>query len=456
MFMLMHDDFTSYRLGTFDLGSMVNAVWNTAHGRPLETTSLTGEQVSRLGGHVDPVLVLLAPLWILVPSPLTLAGFQIVALALGAFPVFWLARHHLEAPVAVTVAVAYLLYPWLAWSALDAIHPVTLAIPLLILCVWALDRDRLVLFAVAAGLTLTCGELLGLSVAALGVWYALARGNRKAGALIAGAGVSASLVALYVVVPAFSGHESGFFGFYSAVGGSPEGIVATAFTHPLRVLGQLFHPYVLLFIVALVAPLAGLFFLSAGLAAAATPQLLLNALADPDGPIDPRQHYIAAIFPFLMTATIFGIARLRPAGRAPAAVAIVVLSLALSLLFAPWAGGRDLAPLWYQTSFDAQHVRALDRAVAAVPAGVPASVSNVVGAHLATRRRLLVLPDIEGAQWIVLDTHDVWLPDSRLPALARRTPGELIALRDRIESSGAWSLVLSDDGVYVFRRRGGR
>jgi hypothetical protein len=157
-----------------------------------------------------------------------------------------------------------------------------------------------------------------------------------------------------------------------------------------------------------------------------------------------------------MTATIFGIARLRPAGRAPAAVAIVVLSLALSLLFAPWAGGRDLAPLWYQTSFDAQHVRALDRAVAAVPAGVPASVSNVVGAHLATRRRLLVLPDIEGAQWIVLDTHDVWLPDSRLPALARRTPGELIALRDRIESSGAWSLVLSDDGVYVFRRRGGR
>ena len=148
MFMLMHDDFTSYRLGTFDLGSMVHAVWNTAHGRPLETTSLTGEQVNRLGGHVDPVLVLLAPLWVLVPSPLTLAGFQIVAVALGAFPVFWLARHHLGSRVAVTVAVAYLLYPWLAWSALDAIHPVTLAIPLLILCVWALDRDRLVLFAV--------------------------------------------------------------------------------------------------------------------------------------------------------------------------------------------------------------------------------------------------------------------------------------------------------------------
>ena len=74
---------------------MVQAVWSTAHGRPLEfTEGSTGEQMVRLGRHVDPILAALAPLWIAVPSPLTLAGLQILAVALGALPVFWLGRRH--------------------------------------------------------------------------------------------------------------------------------------------------------------------------------------------------------------------------------------------------------------------------------------------------------------------------------------------------------------------------
>ena len=49
----------AFETGRFDLGNMVQAVWSTAHGRPLEMTSLRGEQVSRLGSHVDPLLAAL-------------------------------------------------------------------------------------------------------------------------------------------------------------------------------------------------------------------------------------------------------------------------------------------------------------------------------------------------------------------------------------------------------------
>ena len=48
---------------------MVQAVWSTAHGHPLQVTNLRGDQVSRLGAHVDPILVVFAPLWWLWPSP---------------------------------------------------------------------------------------------------------------------------------------------------------------------------------------------------------------------------------------------------------------------------------------------------------------------------------------------------------------------------------------------------
>jgi len=63
-----------------------------------------------------------------------------------------------------------------------------------------------------------------------------------------------------------------------------------------------------------------------------------------------------------------------------------------------------------------------------------------------------MLPAIERAEWIVLDSTDLWLPDERLPALRERTPAELEALRNGIEGDAAWTRVFAEDGVFVFRR----
>jgi uncharacterized membrane protein len=54
--------YTVFESARFDLGNMVQAIWNTLHGHFLETTTLSGNQASRLGFHVDPFRVLLAPL----------------------------------------------------------------------------------------------------------------------------------------------------------------------------------------------------------------------------------------------------------------------------------------------------------------------------------------------------------------------------------------------------------
>ena len=142
----MRGAYLNFRLGRFDLGNMVQAVWSTTQGRPLEMTDgPTGEQIVRLGIHVDPLLALLAPLWMLWPSPLALALAQIVVVALGALPLFWLGRRHLGSErLAGVLAIAYLAYPWVATSAVGAIHPVTFAITFLLFAVWFLDSDRIV------------------------------------------------------------------------------------------------------------------------------------------------------------------------------------------------------------------------------------------------------------------------------------------------------------------------
>ncbi len=83
-------------------------------------------------------------------------------------------------------------------------HPVTLAIPLFLDCVWFLDTDRMWGFVPCAVLVVLTGELLGVTLAALGIWYALARRRRRTGLLITVFGLGWTFVAVYVVVRVFS------------------------------------------------------------------------------------------------------------------------------------------------------------------------------------------------------------------------------------------------------------
>ena len=120
--------YRAFATGRFDLGNMVQAVWSTAHGHPLRMTDLHGDQISRLAAHVDPILVLFAPLWWLWPSPQLLLVAQALVVALGAVPVFLLARKHLRsARAGLGFALAYLLYPATGWLTLNEFHPVALA-----------------------------------------------------------------------------------------------------------------------------------------------------------------------------------------------------------------------------------------------------------------------------------------------------------------------------------------
>ena len=456
LFVLARDAFVTFRVGRFDLGNMVQAVWSTSQGRPLESThGATGEQMARLGGHVDPFLVLLTPLWMLWPSPLSLAFVQIAVVSLGALPLFWLGRRHLgDDRVAGLLALGYLAYPWVATSAFAAIHPVTFAIPLFLFCLWFLDTDRLVPFAACALLAMSTGELMGLPVVGLGVWFAIARGRRAAGALIALAGFAWTFVAVYFIVPAFADGDSIFFGFYDQVGGSPQGVIRMLFTDPGAVLGALVEGHDLVYLVWLGLPLLFLFVLSPGLALVAIPQLLANALSDFRSMTDPRYHSVAAVIPFLIAATVFGVARVRASRRVLAAAGVLVCSAVLAVAIGPWSRAVGATPLGGRESVPAPRVAALTAAVASVPDDVAVVASNTAGAHLSARRYIYSVPNLGRATWAVVDLGDPWTVSAESPILTRH-PEIVRAFVARLQRDPAWSKVYEREGVLVFRRLSG-
>jgi uncharacterized membrane protein len=442
----------AYTTGRYDLGNMVQAVWNTAHGHFLQMTSGDGVQISRLAAHFDPILAAFAPLWWIWPSAEMLLVVQAVVVALGALPVFWLARKHLGSDRAgLGFALVYLLYPATEWLTLNEFHPVALACPFLLFAFWYLDEDRLVAFAVFAVLAMTTKEEVGLVVAGLGVWYAVRR-RARVGATIAGAGLLVSALAIAVVIPHYNaGAESSFYGRYDAIGGSAGGIVKTAVTHPWTLFEQAFQHRDLHFLLHLLVPLSFLFVLSPLVLVAFLPEAALNQLSATTTQTSIHFHYTAAAIAPLIAATVLGAAAL--ARRFPTRGATVVVVAVAVAVGANWKLGA--VPLWTVVpggeDFQAHdwHVTAHDEianhAVSLVPAGAVVSSTNVLGAHLSARRRVLSLPKLGDATWVVAD-------ETRSSYADRVAPLPSAAALARLRESPDWRLVFSEDGVLVFHK----
>jgi uncharacterized membrane protein len=426
----------AFETGRFDLGNMVQAVWSTAHGRPLDVTELDGEQINRLGAHVDPLLAAFAPLWWLWPSPAMLLVVQAVAIAFGALPVFWLARKHLASErIAALSALAYLLYPTVQWLALDDFHPVALACPLLLYGIWYLDEERLLAALPFLGLAVLTKEEVALVVAGLGVWCWLARG-RRAGAAIAVIGVVVAAFFLAVVMPHFrEGEPSAFYGRYENVGGSPLGILETAVTDPLVLLQALTEGRDLTYLLQLSLPLVGLFLAAPLLLVAALPELAANLLSETVTQTSIRLHYTAPIAAILVAGAVFGAARFPR---------LIPLLLAASL-----AGAVFLGPLWSGELVPERvstHDRVAERAVALVPGDAPVSATNGLGAHLSARRRVFSFPVVREAEWVAVDLRRPSYLDRNSTSSTAAVPLAQLIL------SGDWSRVLDEDGIVVLKR----
>lgn len=443
----------AFESGRFDLGNMVQAVWSTAEGRPLQVTNLQGEQVSRLASHVDPLLAGFAPLWLVWPSPYLLVVAQAVVVALGAIPVSWLARKHLRSEfAAVAFAFAYLLYPPVQWLTLDDFHAVALACPLLLFAFWYLDEDRLGAFAAFAVPAVLAKEEIGFVVAAMGVWFAISRRRLGTGAAIAALGAAWSVVAVAVVIPAAGKGESDFYGRYEDVGGSPSGVLETAVTDPGRILSTAFDERGVEYLAELLLPLAGFCLLAPAALLVAVPELAVNLLSSTRTQTSIHFHYTAGLVPGLVAASVLGAARIaskRPSLAMPLGAVAVAAALVANYrlgaipLWQDVPGGETLQADSYEVT---EHDRVAARALAVIPAEEPVSATNTLGAHLSERRRVLSFPLVAGARWVAVDERRPSLADRLDPpgaqariAAARRDP--------------AWRVLFEEGGILVLRRR---
>ena len=456
--------YRAYMDARFDLGNMVQAVYNTAHGHFLEITSgeIKPRQMSRLGAHVDPILALFALPWLVWPSPVMLLVLQALIVATGAWPAYRLGTRVTRDPQAgALLAGAFLLFPALGFLVLNEFHPVALAAPLLLWAFLYIEEDRWLRAVPFLMLAAACKETVPLVLATMGMYFALRKRSWRP-LLLTVFAAAYFAVAVWVVIPHFNGDQSAFIARYGEYGDGAGQVVKSAVTHPGRTLGDLVAPDALRYWLHLLWPLGFTSLLSPLTALIAAPEYLLNALSSTPFQRRIEFHYTALEIPFLFAAAVLGLMRLwrwlgGGLGRTEDAMAGERLrrpTLALLVLITALAGNYFLGPLPFAlpgAAYDGRsfardaHDVALDRAVELIPPGARVSANNNAGAQLAARPVAYVFPYFAGADWVLVDERHPFFYDKEDQKMHQLALGRLVM-------DGRFESVFAQDGVYVFKR----
>ncbi|MBE3559432.1 MAG: DUF2079 domain-containing protein [Ktedonobacteraceae bacterium] len=307
--------YETFKATAFDLGNMDQAVWNTIHGRLFQFTNQGIDWYGppiRLAVHFEPILLPISLLYLFFPDPRTLLIFQTLALAAGALPVFLLARKHLpQWPLlAALLALSYLLMPALIGLNIFDFHPVSLATPLLLYALLALDSRRYGWFVVACFFAALCKEDIPFSVALLGILVLWKYRMPRLGSGLMAGGLLYGIFAFMVIRYFYPGVQGNNFWYrYESLGSTPGEAIVNILSHPWLLfttfitLDRLYYLFNLLRNQGFLSLLAPEWFLPA------LPSLAINLLSTYPLYYSGVYHYNAAIIPFVMISAIYGLRR---------------------------------------------------------------------------------------------------------------------------------------------------
>jgi len=480
--------FANFRAPGVDIAIFDQAVWLLSRFEGF-TSTIRGMNI--FGDHFAPILFMLAPLYWVKGNVQALLVVQTAALALGALPLYLVARDRLESrPLALVVAGAYLAYPALGHMNLFDFHPETIALCFLLFAVLALERRRFGwVYALCLG-ALFCKEDMALAVFVLGL-IVYFRYDRRAGRIIAAGTALYLLVVVLLVIPALGPEGFQYSGRLTQFGDTPLEAVRNFFLRPLRTLGIVLTRQNLGYALALLAPVAFLCLLSPVLLLPALPAFAINIISDLPEQHTILFHYTAAIVPFVFVALVFGLRKVVVwSGGAfrqrfvRGTVAFVLAASAFAGAF--YLGPSPLAETWTRARYSSdRHIDTMREGLSVIPPDASVSAQIYLLPHLSARRDIYMFPqpfiDLVDREyyeslplvhrkyrWPVIyrrmeegfDRSDYPVPEVDYVALDRVTdtwplPREQYdVITGRLLESGEYEPVFDRDGVLVLKRKG--
>lgn len=412
----------------FDLVVFDQALWNTAHGRFLQS-SVKGD-VPILGDHFGPLAALFAPLFYIWDDARVLLLAQAAAVGTGLFSASALARRKLGGQGwGQLFAVAFFLYLPCRMMLTDDFHPDAFVDPLVLAAFACLAAQKASAFFICLGLAALAKENMNWLLVSSGLYLFLHGRMRRAAAAMALAGLALFCLEVFWWIPALGGRSYLYAGDYS------QGVWGWA--------DQLFSKESWTYLRRLLSPVAALPLVGWREWAMALPFLGQNLAARNWLFRRLGYHYTAALNAFLFIAAIEGARRVLARWPAPAvhravAVGLLACSVARSGLPEAREWRAWMAPGAVQRRFDPAVLREL-------PAGASLRINEKLAPHVAHREALHIFENdhpLEGKRALARDTAYIVLEEGLVQKY----------LEDRRHTGAPWS---SPAAAYRALRRAG-
>ncbi len=407
----------AFQTTAFDLGNMDQAVWNSLRGRFLPFTNW-GEEGTRLAYHVDPILILISPLYLLYSDPKTLLVFQTLVVALGALPLFWLAKEMFgESLVTLVFPLVYLLFPALEAANMFDFHPTTIAAPLLLYAFYYLWKRKYPWFFLFSFLVMACKEEMPLLVIMMGLYALVVQHDWRVGLTAISLGVTWFIVAVYIMIPHYNPEgESPYLAAYGYLGGGPFGILKGLLTRPDLVISNLFIKDKALYLWGLLAPVAFFSLLAPQVLLLFAPTLAINLLSTKSEFYTLEKfHYAAPLVPFVVLSAILGIdylvVHLSPRLGVKRQTLLYLASALVLISTLLYHRGHGFTPLaaGFQIPRVTSHHRLAKELMALIPEGAIVSAQSRLNPHLSRRPKIYMFPKVEDAEYVFFDVSaDSW------------------------------------------------
>jgi uncharacterized membrane protein len=437
--------FRHQRFGSnaYDLGLYDQSLWGFSRFDVAIPHTIAGED-TLIGGHFQPLLFLLTPLYWIWADPRMLLAAQAVLLAAASLPLQLWARERLGTLPAAIFQVAFLVFWGVLAGNLFDFHAVALAAPIISAALYALltERTRLLLLFVALGLLVR--ENLGLTFAALGVYAAVVQRRFRLGAAITVVSTAWFLVAMKAILPAISGRRYAHW-YYDQLGSGPLAAVRTLLTDPIDSARIFFTPHVKrvalfnLFAAWLALPLVS------PLLIVAIPSLAERFFADRPEFWAQGFHYsivVAPILAFAAVDTTRRIVRRVEPGRAPIVAAAIAGAVLLAGLYFSFVRLRPLDELGRYTS--AAHAADIRSCLETIPGDASVAATSALVPHLSRRPSIYLLDrrPIPPTEYVAIDVVTWMFP---------LTLGDVDRLVERLLESG-YGIECTNRGTVVLRR----
>ncbi len=443
----------AFQTNGMDVGNVDQALWNTAQGRFLQFTLMTPVQ-SRLALHVEPILLLLVPFyWLNLGGPLLLLVVQAAVVALGAWPLYQLARLKFQYSknywLLLVFPLTYLLWPPLQSAVLFEFHAVTLAPTFLLFAFLALEQKNDGRFIIFALLAMACKEDMPLVVVMLGLYAGLSRRRWRLAGITIGLSALWFGLAFFMIQPQFAAGGNIQLDRYAWLGDNPAAMLQSIITQPGRVLAHLREPNALRYLFDLFFSTAFLALLNPLTLLPMLPTLAVNLLSA--NPFQWRLedfHYAAPLAPFLFVSAIYGIKRVSESANQRVnkfllSVILMILLLTFSVVYHVQRGYTPLARPFDWPVVTAHHHK-LEQIINTIPPDSALFTQSNLAPHLSQRKTIYT----DFAYFTAPNFPTRPVDDILLDVTAFENIGGLHQfLADTLLTSGDYRLISAVDGI---------